>query len=107
MVQWFLQRISGIFLFAGLIVHFYIMHYSGSDQVGYEAVIRRISSPYWITFDLLFLLSAIYHGFNGLWGVAVEYITSDGLLRSVQYLILTVSLVLFSAGIFILFSANS
>lgn len=102
LLGWLLQRISGVLLIVGLIIHFSIMHYSGPEQIKYELVLRRISSPYWKTFDLLFLSLIIYHGFNGVWGIAIEYISSKKLLRFSRVLILTLALLLFAIGIYIL-----
>ncbi len=78
--QWFFQRLTGLVLFAGLFVHFLVMHYSGGEQIGYDAVMARLHNPLWVGFDLLFLLSVLYHGFNGLWGIVTEY-TDDGIFR--------------------------
>ncbi len=101
LLGWLLQRISGVVLLWGLMVHFYVMHYSG-EGVGYEAVLRRLSSPYWRAFDLVFLLTAVYHGFNGLWGIASEYLRPAGLLRVFRVFILAAALMLSALGTWLL-----
>jgi len=98
-IQWFLQRLTGLILLIGLIVHFYIMHYSGTGALDYETVTARLSSPYWKGFDILFLLSILYHGFNGLWGIATEYIKESVVLRILQTVIVAASIGLFITGI--------
>ena len=102
MFKWFLQRITGLILFAGLLVHFYIMHYSGAENITYEAVMTRLSSPWWKGFDIVFLASVIYHGFNGLWGISTEYIEKEGYLKTVETLLLVLSVVLFIKGVTII-----
>lgn len=101
-VTWLFQRVSGVFLVAGLVIHFAIMHYSGHEQIHYEMVVKRLSDPYWKAFDLLLLLSVIYHGFNGLWGITLEYAHSARMLRTFKSLVLTAALLLTATGIYIL-----
>jgi len=103
-LAWFLQRISGVVLFLGLVVHFYVMHYSGEGQIGYEAVMARLRNPFWITFDVLFLVFVIYHGFNGIWGIVVEYIASSTLRRVCHRILLASSFILLGAGVYIVVS---
>jgi succinate dehydrogenase hydrophobic anchor subunit len=98
---WFLQRITGLLLIAGLIVHFTVMHFSGSRQITHELVLRRISSPYWKAFDLAFLSSVIYHGFHGLWGVVLEYAAGTKWLKFSQMFLLASAGLLMLTGIYI------
>ncbi len=102
MIKWFLQRITGLILFAGLIVHFYIMHYSGAENISYDAVMARISSPWWKAFDIIFLISVLYHGFNGLWGISIEYLKKEGTLKTVRTILVVMSIILFVKGVTII-----
>lgn len=99
---WLFQRITGVILFSGLIAHFYVMHFSGLERIKHESVLKRLSSPYWIAFDFIFLVSVIYHGFNGLWGVALEYVSSKRLLKFLQWIIFMMALLLVTIGVYIL-----
>lgn len=99
---WLFQRITGVFLVAGLALHFIIMHYSGPDQISYDVVIKRLSNPFWKTFDAVFLISAIYHGFNGMWGITVEYVRTPWLLRASQFALFTTAILLAMVGIYII-----
>ena len=102
MFKWFLQRITGLILFAGLIVHFYIMHYSGAENITYEAVMTRLSSPLWKAFDIIFLVSVLYHAFNGLWGISIEYIKKEGNLKTLRAILVVLSIILFLKGVTII-----
>ncbi len=102
MFKWFLQRITGLILFAGLIVHFFVMHYSGAENIGYDAVMARLSSPWWKGFDIIFLVSVLYHGFNGLWGISIEYIKKEGTLKTVRTILVVMSIILFVKGVTII-----
>jgi succinate dehydrogenase / fumarate reductase membrane anchor subunit len=76
--RWFYQRITGIFLVVLLLIHFTIMHFIGTGETNYQAVAPRLASPYWKTFDLAFLIFALYHGLAGLWVVVDDYVHKDG-----------------------------
>lgn len=99
--QWFFQRITGLLLFIGLMVHFYVMHFEGPSSIEHSSIIERFSNPYWITFDIFLLAILSYHGFNGLWGMAIEYIKSERLLRVIQISILFSVVVILIFGVFI------
>ena len=100
-ILWLIQRITGAVLFLGLAVHFYVMHFIGPEQLTYEAVSARLADPAWIAFNIAFLLSAIYHGFNGLWGIAIEYL-KGGALSAAKGAVLLSAAGLSAVGIYIL-----
>ena len=99
---WLFQRLTGLVLIAGLLLHFSVMHFSGQQQVTYEVVLRRISNPLWKTFDLFFLGVILFHGFSGLWGIAREYVSSARLLKLFQGVILVSVCTLLITGIYII-----
>ena len=68
----------------------------------FDVVIRRLSNPYWKVFDLCFLVTILFHGFNGLWGIALEYIRSVRLLKFSQTVIVAMVSLLLVTGIYII-----
>lgn len=72
---WFVQRLSGFVLIAFLLIHFVRMHFVIGDLT-YENVAKNLANPYWKTFDLAFLVLALYHGLNGLWAVILDYVNN-------------------------------
>ncbi|MEW6715743.1 MAG: hypothetical protein AB1306_11730 [Nitrospirota bacterium] len=90
--EWFFLRITGVILLAGLSLHFYTMHYGGPAQTG----------PNWKTFNFIFLLSAIYHGFNGLLGIMLEYVHSRKLQKIFEGVLVITALILVGFGFYIL-----
>ncbi|MCC6345632.1 MAG: succinate dehydrogenase, hydrophobic membrane anchor protein [Nitrospirales bacterium] len=98
---WLFQRVTGVLLVAGLLLHFLVMHFSGPEKIAHTVVLERISNPWWKTFDVLFLSSVIYHGFNGMWGLAEEYIRPEGLRRAAKASLLVMAAVLYAVGIYI------
>ncbi len=99
---WLFQRLTGLVLIAGLLLHFSIMHFSGQEQITYAFVLKRISNPYWKAFDLFFLVTILFHGFNGLWGIALEYARAGRLLKVCQGIILVSVCALLLTGIYII-----
>jgi succinate dehydrogenase membrane anchor subunit len=99
---WLFQRLTGLVLIAGLLLHFSIMHFSGQQQITYEVVLRRISNPLWKAFDLFFLGVVLFHGFNGFWGIATEYIRSARVLKVSRGIILVSVFVLLITGIYLI-----
>ena len=90
--EWFFLRVTGVILLAGLSLHFYTMHYNGPAQTG----------TYWRTFHFIFLLSAIYHGFNGLFGIMLEYVHSRKLQKIFEGILIVTALILVGFGFYIL-----
>ncbi len=79
------------------------MHYSGSEQITHEFVLKRLSNPYWQAFNLIFLASVIWHGLSGMWGIAVEYAGSKAvLLKFFQAIILLSGSFLTVTGVYII-----
>lgn len=101
MWSWLLHRITGLILVVGLFYHFIFMHFMGHDNYSYEAVIQRLSEPSWKLFNIVFLFSAIYHGFYGLNGLVSEYIKGERLKKffKIIFLILPLALAFFGVKI--------
>ncbi|MBI5375951.1 MAG: succinate dehydrogenase, hydrophobic membrane anchor protein [Candidatus Schekmanbacteria bacterium] len=76
-INWFMQRLSGLVLLILLLMHMWIMHYSGGEEkILFDAVIKRLSNPYLKVVDICFLVLGLYHGLNGVWMVIQDYIKS-------------------------------
>jgi succinate dehydrogenase hydrophobic membrane anchor protein len=97
---WFLQRLSAAGLLVLLLTHFYFLHYYQEGFVTYNKVAARLASPYWKTFDILFLTLAVYHGFNGFRTVVLEYVHREKTQRQARVLIWTVALLLLGIGVY-------
>lgn len=75
-VEWYLQRITGALLLILLVAHFWVEHFATKPllkgQLTYEAILARISNPYWQAIDISFLLVALYHGLNGVRNIILD-----------------------------------
>jgi succinate dehydrogenase / fumarate reductase, membrane anchor subunit len=76
-IGWYLQRITGAALVLLLVAHFWVEHFATETlrrgDLSYEAIIGRISNPWWQAIDIAFLLVALYHGLNGLRNIVLDY----------------------------------
>jgi succinate dehydrogenase / fumarate reductase membrane anchor subunit len=72
--EWFFQRITGVVLFVALLLHFLFLHYLNAGEVDAQGVWARLQHPFWKTVDLLFLVTAIYHGAQGIIINVYDYI---------------------------------
>lgn len=96
---WFYQRLSGLVLVFLLLTHWGIEHLGPktADGIEYLDVATRLASPFWKTFNLLFLVLAIFHGMNGLLMIIRDYIKvpwQKGTLYSVVVLLGVIFLIL-------------
>lgn len=99
-LNWFLQRVSGIFILFAILIHFWVLHFFPPDHgvITYESVMIRLGNPFWKAFDLLFLVTAIYHGLSGINIVFTDYIRHNGLRISLTGLIWSAALYLLILG---------
>lgn len=99
MFSWLLHRVTGIILLFGLMYHFIQMHFLGHDNYSYEAVMQRLADPSWKIFNILFLLSALFHGFYGINGLITEYVKENSMKNFLKIFTLILPLVLAFFGI--------
>mgnify|MGYP001047574707 CR=1 FL=1 len=95
---WFLQRVSAIYLVFGMTVHMFILPLTGKT-IDYNMVHSRLESACWIVFDVLLLIACLYHGFNGLWAIVLDYDPRGLWRKGIGYLIAIVGLAFFVYGL--------
>ncbi|RMF95152.1 MAG: succinate dehydrogenase, hydrophobic membrane anchor protein [Candidatus Schekmanbacteria bacterium] len=98
-INWFFQRITGLVLLFLLLIHFWIMHYSGGEEnILFDAVVKRLADPKFKVIDLSFLVLGLYHGLNGIWMVVQDYIKSPAWKTTIFSLLSFVGLILVVLG---------
>jgi len=76
---WMFMRVSGLALLFLALGHLLIMHVIHNvDNIDFQFVAARYATPFWRTYDLLMLWSALIHGMNGVRTVLVDYIGARG-----------------------------
>ena len=74
MLPWLFQRVSGIFLAFTIAVHLWIAHIVHADQLTWETItVRMQDGVVWTIYYLLFIPVVVYHAFNGIWGIVLDY----------------------------------
>ncbi|MCP4215230.1 MAG: succinate dehydrogenase, hydrophobic membrane anchor protein [bacterium] len=106
-VAWLLQRISAVVLFIMLLVHYVTYHFLTKGPVNYEAVKAKMSSPWFNLVQFLFLVTALYHGINGIWMVVEDYIHSKAWRFVIYSLILIVGGSLFFVGMLTIYKISN
>jgi succinate dehydrogenase / fumarate reductase membrane anchor subunit len=88
---WLFQRVTGLFLAVFLFIHVKVLHwdfdFTTQGLLDFSFVIGRLQGNIgWLIFYFLFIISALFHGLNGLWAIILDFRPS----RSVQLVWLTV-----------------
>jgi len=76
-MAWYMQRITGAALVPLLIAHFWVEHFMSATllrgDLTYAVILHRMANPWWQAIDTSFLVIALYHGLNGLYGIVLDY----------------------------------
>jgi succinate dehydrogenase / fumarate reductase membrane anchor subunit len=101
MFSWLLQRVSGIFLAYAVIVHLWTVHYVHADRLTWETITGRLQEgASWTIYYLLFIPVVLYHAFNGIWGIVLDYAPSPPIRRFWAIGIWIIGLALVTYGYF-------
>lgn len=99
--SWLLQRISGAYLVFGMAVHVIVLPL-GKQAITFDGVSARLQHAGWLVFDLLLLIACIYHGFNGLWSVFLDFNPPEKLRRGIAWGLVAFGLMWAVYGVFVL-----
>ena len=94
---WLFQRVTGVILAIFLFTHVKVLHwdfnFTTQGLLDFSFVLERLQGNLgWLIFYFLFIISALFHGLNGLWAVVLDFRPA----RGVQLVWLTI---LWAAGI--------
>jgi succinate dehydrogenase / fumarate reductase membrane anchor subunit len=106
-VVWLLQRISAVILFVLLIYHFVTYHFILKGVYPRTMVVEKMQSPWFNLLQFFFLITALFHGLNGVWMVVEDYIHSKFWRLLFFSLILVVGVGLFFVGMLTIFKVSS
>lgn len=106
-VAWLLQRVSAVFLFVMLLFHFIQYHFIAKGVYPYKDVVAKMQSPWFNLLQFFFLITALYHGLNGVWMVTEDYIHGRIARMIIFSLLLTVGVALLFVGTLTIFKVAS
>lgn len=102
-LSWLFMRISGVVLLVMAVAHLLLMHYGiGVENLSFEVVAARWSSPWWRLYDFFLLAFALVHGSNGARVVIDDYVPRGGWRLMAQSLLGLVFVVLAVMGTYII-----
>ncbi|MEN8223389.1 MAG: succinate dehydrogenase, hydrophobic membrane anchor protein [Acidobacteriota bacterium] len=104
---WLFQRVSAIILFFLLMAHYVTYHFIGHGVVKYADVIEKMKAPWFNLVQFLFLFTALYHGINGIWMVAEDYMKKKGTRIFVFTILVLLGAVLMFVGMLTIFKAGA
>lgn len=106
-VAWLLQRISAVILFILLLFHFVSYHFISKGIFAWKDVVAKMQSPWFNLMQFLFLVTALYHGINGIWMVTEDYIHNKTWRMVIFSLLVFISLSLLFVGIHTIFKVTN
>lgn len=99
--SWLLQRVSGAYLAFGMAVHIIVLPLGG-DKISFDSISARLQHGGWLVFDLLLLATCLYHGFNGLWSVLLDFNPSIKIRQTVAWGLVVFGLIWAAYGVLVL-----
>ncbi len=106
-IIWFFQRISAIILFVLLLLHYVGYHFISDGTIKYNEIVAKMQSPWFTLVQFIFLITALYHGINGIWMVAEDYMKNKFTRLTVFSLLIFLGLVLFFIGMHTIFKVGN
>jgi succinate dehydrogenase / fumarate reductase membrane anchor subunit len=97
-IAWLLQRISAVYLFIALVGHFIFYHFIRQGNIAKADILKYTRYSWFSVLQFLFLISALYHGLNGIWIVVEDYIHTKYLRIALFSLIIIVGIALLFVG---------
>lgn len=106
-IAWLLQRISAVILFVLLVYHFVYYHFISAGHYPWDKVVAKMQSPWFNLLQFVFLVTALYHGLNGVWMITEDYIHNKFWRVFIFGLILMVGLALLFIGMLTIVKISS
>lgn len=98
--RWLLQRVTAVFLIFVLAFHFMLLHFvnHASDITFMGTQVRMQQAGYFLTM-VLFLVTATFHGVNGVYNALVNQGLTGAPKHIVKYVLALAGLLLVAQGI--------
>jgi succinate dehydrogenase / fumarate reductase membrane anchor subunit len=102
-IAWLLQRVSAVILFVLLLMHFISYHFISKGVFPWKDVVDKMKSPWFNLVQFLFLVTALYHGINGIWMITEDYVHNKKWRLVIYSLLVFGGLSLFFVGVLTIF----
>ncbi|WP_158056460.1 succinate dehydrogenase [Halorussus halophilus] len=99
-LPWLLQRVTAAFLVAVLAFHFFLLHfYHHAYEVTFAGTTARMEQWGYLLTMILFLLTATFHGVNGVYAALLNQGLTGSTKRAVQLVLGIAGLALAFQGV--------
>jgi succinate dehydrogenase / fumarate reductase membrane anchor subunit len=97
---WLLQRITAAFLVIVLAFHFFLLHFvNHAYEVTFAGSSARMSSLAYLSLMVLFLITATFHGVNGIYNALINQGLTGTRKTAVKWTLVVASAVLVVNGL--------
>jgi len=97
---WLWQRITAAFLVVVLAFHFFLLHFvNHADEVTFAMSQARMESLSYYSLMILFLITATFHGVNGVYNALVNQGLTGTKRQVVKWTLVAASLLLLVQGV--------
>ncbi|ESP88228.1 succinate dehydrogenase subunit D [Candidatus Halobonum tyrrellensis] len=98
--RWLWQRITAAFLVVVLAFHFFLLHFvNHAYEVSFMASSIRMDNLLYYSLMILFLVTATFHGVNGVFNALVNQGLTGRRKRAVKYVLVAASVLLIVQGV--------
>ncbi|WP_280536871.1 succinate dehydrogenase hydrophobic membrane anchor subunit [Halopenitus sp. POP-27] len=98
--MWLLQRITAAFLIVVLAFHFFLLHFvNHADEVSFIVSAARMETLSYYSLMILFLVTATFHGVNGVYNALINQGLTGRKKRVVKTTLIVASVVLIVQGV--------
>ncbi|WP_066417887.1 succinate dehydrogenase [Halorubrum aethiopicum] len=98
--MWLLQRVTAAFLLVVLAFHFFLLHFvHHADEVSFLMSAGRMETMSYYSLMVLFLLTATFHGVNGVYNALVNQGLTGTKRTVIKWTLVAASVVLIVQGI--------
>ena len=98
--RWFLQRITAAFLVIVLAYHFLLLHFvNHAAEITFAGTQMRMSQVGYFSTMVLFLVTATFHGVNGVYNALVNQGLEGTRKTAVKWLLVVAGVLLVAQGI--------
>ncbi|MFB6126483.1 MAG: succinate dehydrogenase [Halolamina sp.] len=98
--RWLWQRITAAFLVVVLAFHFFLLHFvNHADEVTMALSSARMEQLSYYSLMILFLVTATFHGVNGVYNALLNQGLTGRKLQAVKWTLVAASLLLIVQGV--------
>lgn len=98
--SWFLQRVTAAFLIVVLVFHFMSLHFvQHAAEIEFAGSASRMANIGYLSTMILFLVTATFHGVNGVYNALINQGISGYTRQGVKWFLVIASVALIAQGI--------